>query len=114
MALSTNFGYPRIGPDRELKRATEAYWAGRLSAEELLAEAARLRLDQWAVQREAGIDHVPSNSFSLYDHVLDMAALIGAVPERYAWSAEQVDLDTYFAMARGAQGEGLDAPAMAK
>ncbi|MGH7563431.1 MAG: hypothetical protein ACREK5_03295, partial [Gemmatimonadota bacterium] len=57
MALSTNLGYPRIGPDRELKRATEAHWAGRLSAADLLAEAARLRQGQWATQRAAGIDH---------------------------------------------------------
>jgi 5-methyltetrahydropteroyltriglutamate--homocysteine methyltransferase len=112
MALATNLGYPRIGPDRELKRATEAYWAGKLPREDLLAEAARLRLDQWRRQRSAGIDHVPSNVFSLYDHVLDMAALVGAVPPRYRWSGEEVDLDTYFAMARGAQGKGLDAPAM--
>ncbi len=112
MALATNLGYPRIGPDRELKRATEAHWAGRLSADDLLAEAAGLRLDQWMTQRAAGIDHIPSNAFSLYDHVLDMAALVGAVPERYGWSGEEVDLDTYFAMARGAQRKGLDAPAM--
>ncbi|HET6341562.1 MAG TPA: 5-methyltetrahydropteroyltriglutamate--homocysteine S-methyltransferase, partial [Gemmatimonadota bacterium] len=112
MALATNLGYPRIGRDRELKRATEAYWAGKLSREDLLAEAARLRLEQWRSQRSAGIDHVPSNVFSLYDHVLDMAALVGAVPPRYRWSGEEIDLDTYFAMARGAQGKGLDAPAM--
>jgi 5-methyltetrahydropteroyltriglutamate--homocysteine methyltransferase len=112
MALATNLGYPRIGRDRELKRATEAHWAGKLSREDLLAEAARLRLEQWRRQRSTGIDHVPSNAFSLYDHVLDMAALVGAVPSRYRWRGEEVDLDTYFAMARGAQGKGLDAPAM--
>jgi 5-methyltetrahydropteroyltriglutamate--homocysteine methyltransferase len=112
MALATNLGYPRIGRDRELKRATEAYWAGKLSREDLLASAARLRLEQWESQRAAGIDHVPSNVFSLYDHVLDMTALVGAVPPRYGWSGEDVDLDTYFAMARGAQGKGLDVPAM--
>ncbi|MGH7558693.1 MAG: 5-methyltetrahydropteroyltriglutamate--homocysteine S-methyltransferase [Gemmatimonadota bacterium] len=112
MALSTNLGYPRIGPDRELKRATEAHWAGRLSVDDLLAEAAGLRLDQWAIQLAAGIDHIPSNAFSLYDHVLDMTALVGAVPVRYGWKGGEVDLDTYFAMARGAQTEGLDAPAM--
>ncbi|HKY61235.1 MAG TPA: 5-methyltetrahydropteroyltriglutamate--homocysteine S-methyltransferase [Gemmatimonadota bacterium] len=112
MALATNLGYPRIGRDRELKRATEAYWAGQISREDLLAEAARLRLEQWRRQRSAGIGHVPSNTFSLYDHVLDMAALVGAVPPRYRWSGEEVDLDTCFAMARGAQGRGLDVPAM--
>ena len=61
MALATNLGYPRIGRDRELKRATEAHWAGKLSREDLLAEAARLRLEQWRRQRSTGIDHVPSN-----------------------------------------------------
>ncbi|HET9581729.1 MAG TPA: 5-methyltetrahydropteroyltriglutamate--homocysteine S-methyltransferase [Gemmatimonadota bacterium] len=112
MALSTNLGYPRIGRDRELKRATEAYWMGKLDQEALLAEASRLRLEQWRTQHAAGIAHVPSNVFSLYDHVLDMVALVGAVPERYRWNGGEVGLDTYFAMARGAQGKGLDVPAM--
>ena len=64
------------------------------------------------MQKEAGLDHVPSNDFSLYDHVLDAAAMVGAVPERYRWRGGSVDLATTFAMARGAQSEALDVPAM--
>lgn len=113
MTMSATTGFPRIGPDRELKRALEGFWAGRLSAHELRAEAAELRARNWRLQREAGISHVPSNDFSLYDHVLDTAALLGAVPPRYGWAyGDELDLDTYFAMARGAQTRSLDATAM--
>src|SRR5436190_19096931 len=103
MALANNLGYPRIGKKRELKRALEGYWSGKLSAEELLGVAAEIRRQNWQAQRDAGIDLIPSNDFSLYDQMLDTIALVGAVPERYHWSGETVDLDAYFAMARGAQ-----------
>ena len=112
MTLTTNLGYPRIGPDRELKRATEAYWKGELGGDELLATGARLRKENWETQRAAGIDLIPCNDFSYYDHVLDTVALVGVVPARYGWKGEDVDLGTYFAMARGAQREGLDVSAM--
>jgi 5-methyltetrahydropteroyltriglutamate--homocysteine methyltransferase len=101
---STVLGYPRIGPDRELKRATEAYWAGRSSAAELHAAAAGLRRSTWLDLRDAGIDEVPSNHFSLYDHVLDTIAMVGAVPARFGHPGGPVSLDTYFAMARGSDG----------
>ena len=101
MALATNLGFPRIGPRRELKQATEAYWNGELDAAGLLAEAGRLRQLHWQMQREAGMDQVPCNDFSLYDHVLDMACTVGAVPPRYGWEEGPVPLDIYFAMARG-------------
>lgn len=112
MALAGNLGYPRIGPDRDLKRATEAYWNGRLTAPQLLSAATQLRRRAWSVQQELGIDLIPCNDFSLYDHVLDAVALVGAVPARYGWGGGAVDLDTYFAMARGAQRAGLDVGAM--
>jgi 5-methyltetrahydropteroyltriglutamate--homocysteine methyltransferase len=112
MAQATNLGYPRIGPDRELKRATEAYWKAELSLEDLLETGAKLRMQAWSLQREAGIDIIPCNDFSFYDQVLDAVATVGAVPSRYGWSGDQVGLDTYFAMARGAQREGLDVGAM--
>ncbi len=112
MTLSANLGFPRIGPSRELKAATESYWSGRSSREDLLRVAAALRADRWRIQRDAGVQHVPSNDFSFYDHVLDTIALLGAVPERYGWDGGEVDLDTYFAMARGVQREGLDVGAM--
>ena len=73
-------GFPRIGPKRELKTALEAYWAGKTDAEALLSAAAQLRGLTWARQRDLGADVVPSNDFSLYDHVLDLTAMVGAVP----------------------------------
>jgi 5-methyltetrahydropteroyltriglutamate--homocysteine methyltransferase len=112
MALASNLGYPRIGPDRGLKRATESYWKAELTAPELLRAGTQLRRQAWEVQRRIGIDLVPCNDFSLYDHVLDAMALVGAVPARYGWQGGSVDLETYFAMARGVQREGLDVAAM--
>src|SRR5688572_13768623 len=112
MALSAIVGYPRIGARRELKRATEAYWDGSGSREELDETARTLRLEAWTRMRDAGIDLIPSNTFSYYDLVLDTTAMVGAVPERYGWHGGDVDLDTYFAMARGAQTDGLDVTAM--
>jgi 5-methyltetrahydropteroyltriglutamate--homocysteine methyltransferase len=112
MVQSTILGYPRIGRDRELKRMCEAYWAGKQQADALYATAAELRRAHWDAQRVAGIDLIPGNDFSLYDHVLDAIALVGAVPERYRWHGETVDLDTYFAMARGIQRGDLDAAAL--
>ena len=108
MALSNISGFPRIGRNRELKFATEGYWRGETSAEELAATAKAIRTDNWKLMQDAAIDLIPSNDFSYYDQVLDTIALVGAVPERYGWRGEQVDLDTYFAMARGRQ----DATAM--
>ncbi|MCX7587996.1 5-methyltetrahydropteroyltriglutamate--homocysteine S-methyltransferase [Phenylobacterium sp. 58.2.17] len=98
-------GFPRIGPRRELKTALERYWSGKSDRAELLALAAELRARTWRRQAELGVDHVPSNDFSLYDHVLDTSAMVGAIPPVYGWSGGPVELDTYFAMARGAQGE---------
>src|SRR3954463_2134200 len=99
--LSSCLGHPRIGAKRELKRALEEFWAGKRSKDELLAVARELRQRHWLQMREAGIALVPSNDFSLYDHVLDTAALLGVVPERYARIEEP--LARYFAMARGLQ-----------
>jgi 5-methyltetrahydropteroyltriglutamate--homocysteine methyltransferase len=98
---ATNLGFPRIGPHRELKRALEDFWAGRIPVEELENAAASLRRQRWSRQRALGLDHIPSNDFSLYDHVLDTAAMVGAVPDRYRADSGEVDLDAYFAMARG-------------
>src|SRR4029453_7454179 len=98
---STISGFPRIGDRRELKTATEGYWAGRVPAEELEATARELRRQAWTFLRDAGVGQVPSNHFSLYDQVLDTCVLVGAVPERHRPTGPAVDLDTYFAMARG-------------
>lgn len=112
MALSANLGFPRIGAKRELKKTVEAYWKGNLSKENLEQTAKEIRAKNWHYQKDAGIDHIPGNDFSLYDQVLDMIALVGAVPDRYKHSGGNVSLDTYFAMARGAQTQTLDVKAM--
>ncbi|OBF59426.1 5-methyltetrahydropteroyltriglutamate--homocysteine S-methyltransferase [Mycobacterium sp. 852002-53434_SCH5985345] len=96
---ATVTGSPRIGPKRELKRATEGYWAGRTSRSELESVAATLRRDMWTGLAAAGLDSVPVNTFSYYDQMLDTAVLLGALPARAAQVAD--DLDRYFAAARG-------------
>jgi len=103
MALACNLGFPRIGAERELKRAVEGYWRGNVYPEELQATAAELRRRHWLLQRDAGIEHIPANDFSLYDHVLDTVAMLGAVPKRFGWRGKSVDAATYFAMARGTE-----------
>lgn len=113
MVVAANLGFPRIGAKRELKKAVEAYWKGESSAEALQAEAKAIREFNWKMQKNAGIAQIPSNDFSFYDDKgLDMIALLGAVPTRYQHAGGNVSLDTYFAMARGAQGKGLDVKAM--
>jgi 5-methyltetrahydropteroyltriglutamate--homocysteine methyltransferase len=112
MALSNVSGFPRIGRNRELKFATEGYWRGETSADELAATAKAIRVENWKLMQDAGIDLIPSNDFSCYDQVLDTVALVGAVPERYGHGGGNVDLDTYFAMARGRQSDGVDVTAM--
>ena len=112
MVHSNVSGFPRIGDRRELKAATERYWNGEASEDELGQVASDIRRRNWTFMRDAGVDLVPSNDFSLYDQVLDAVALVGAVPPRYGVAPGPVDLDTYFAMARGTQSAGLDATAM--
>ena len=112
MPIAHNLGFPPLGAARELKRATEGYWSGKVPYEELLRAGAELRARHWRLQRDLGVDLLPSNDFSFYDRMLDTCALVGAVPERYGWTGERVDLATYFAMARGSQGTGRDVTAM--
>ena len=99
-----NLGFPRIGPRRELKTALEAYWAGTIDAETLRERSEGLKGAAWTRQRAAGVSHIPSNDFSLYDHVLDTSVMVGAIPPAYGWTGGPVGLDAYFAMARGAKG----------
>ncbi|MEU1205317.1 5-methyltetrahydropteroyltriglutamate--homocysteine S-methyltransferase [Nocardia sp. NPDC005825] len=96
---ATVLGLPRIGPNRELKRAIESYWAGRLDAAGLHQVAKELRTEQLTAARDAGLDSVPVGTFSYYDQVLDTAVLLGALPERVAGITDE--LDRYFAAARG-------------
>ena len=113
MSVPGNLGFPRIGRRRELKFALEDYWAGRSDEAALQAKAAELRAAHWDLQQGKGIAHLPSNDFSLYDHVLDTAAMLGAIPPGYGWEGGPVPLDTYFALARGTKS-GLTALEMTK
>lgn len=106
-------GYPRIGSNRELKKACEQYWSGKITLDELLDVGKNIRQNNWKLQQEAGIDLIPCNDFSFYDQVLDMTLTLGAIPERYEEIAlKKSETDLYFAMARGFQKEGLDITAM--
>jgi 5-methyltetrahydropteroyltriglutamate--homocysteine methyltransferase len=109
--ITHNLGYPRIGSKRELKRASEQYWAGTITKEELALVSRQIRTQNWKIQQNAGIELIPSNDFSLYDHVLDTSLMLGAIPERYHVLIDgksSKELDIYFAMARGVQKEGVD------
>ena len=105
-------GYPRIGSLRELKFASEKYFRGEVSVSELQNTAKELRFANLDLQRKSGLDFIPSNDFSFYDNVLDTAFLLNAIPERYR-KLDLSELETYFAMARGYQGEKGDVKAFA-
>lgn len=108
-------GYPRIGSNRELKKACEQYWTGKIVLDELLKTGKEICKQNWNIQKEARIDLIPCNDFSFYDQVLDLSLTLGAIPKRYnpiAEDATKSELDLYFAMARGYQKEGLDITAM--
>ena len=108
MTIASNLGFPRIGHRRELKFALEKFWASEIDEAGLHAQAAALRARHWRLQAGSGISHVPSNDFSLYDHVLDTACMLGAIPEGYGWSDGPVSTATYFALARGARGSAAE------
>ncbi|MXM64462.1 5-methyltetrahydropteroyltriglutamate--homocysteine S-methyltransferase [Streptomyces sp. HUCO-GS316] len=100
-ARATVYGYPRQGQGRELKKAIEGYWKGRVTADALRATAAGLRRTAWRQLADAGIDEVPTGDFSYYDHVLDTTVMVGAIPARHRDAVAADPLDGYFAMARG-------------
>src|SRR6478609_4294003 len=107
--LTHNLGYPRIGSQRELKKACESYWAGKSTLKSLRQVGKNIRQQNWETQKQLGIDLVPSNDFSFYDQVLDMSMMVNAIPERYhnvILNSRNTELDLYFAMARGYQKEG--------
>jgi 5-methyltetrahydropteroyltriglutamate--homocysteine methyltransferase len=114
--LTQNLGYPRIGSQRQLKKACEQYWAGKIDLGELNGVARQIKEENWRTQMDAGIDLIPCNDFSFYDQVLDTSLLLGVIPYRYSPVLSQVksntEIDLYFAMARGYQKDGLDITAM--
>ncbi|PKI83123.1 5-methyltetrahydropteroyltriglutamate--homocysteine S-methyltransferase [Malassezia vespertilionis] len=109
-STSAVLGFPRIGPHREMKKALEAYWSDKISSDDLLKIAKEQRLNSYEIIKSKGVDFVPSGTFSFYDHVLDTSNTFGIIPEAYAKSGLS-PLDTYFAMARGHQKNGVDLPA---
>ncbi|MDB5005030.1 MAG: 5-methyltetrahydropteroyltriglutamate--homocysteine S-methyltransferase [Mucilaginibacter sp.] len=114
--LKNNLGYPRVGANRELKKASEQYWSGKTGKQELFAAARAIREQNWRLQQEAGIDLIPCNDFSYYDQVLDTSLMLGVIPQRYTQvlskNPDNSEIDLYFAMARGYQKDGLDITAM--
>lgn len=111
--LTQNLGYPRIGAKRELKKACENYWAGKISQQELLHAGKLEREKNWKVQHDAGIDIIPCNDFSFYDHMQDMSLTVGAIPERFSPLKNTLsETDLYFAMCRGYQNDTHDVVAM--
>jgi 5-methyltetrahydropteroyltriglutamate--homocysteine methyltransferase len=104
MTIGSNLGFPRIGRRRELKIALDRFWAGTLDEAGLVSEAARLRAVHWRLQVGLGVGHVPCGDASLYDHVLDTACMLGAIPAGYGWHEGPVSLATYFVLARGSRG----------
>ncbi len=101
MAVAHSLGFPRVGADRELKKALEAYWKGDLSEAELRQVGRELRAAHWQLQANAGIELLPAGDFAWYDQVLTHSLMFGVVPERFRPADGQPTLDTLFAMARG-------------
>ncbi len=106
MVIASNLGFPRIGNHRQLKQITEKYWSGKASLNELIDTGKTLRAKTWQLQKDAGIEQIPSNDFSFYDHILDAAIIFGIIPEHYLKIAAgntnlSNNLDIYFHLARG-------------
>jgi len=99
---ATILGFPRIGANRELKKATEAFWAGKIDEKSFLATAKQLRIDHWKAQKAQGVDVVAAGDFSFYDQVLDHAVMFNVIPNRYE-GYDLTPLEMYFAMGRGLQ-----------
>ena len=101
MSTLHNLGFPRIGVDRELKKITEAFWQQKATEKALRKTSQDLRERHWKLQADAGMDLIPVGDFSNYDQILDMSCLLGVIPERFKFNDDEVDLKTYFSLARG-------------
>jgi len=112
MTITHNLGFPRIGAQRELKKAQEAYWAGKATRDELEQAGRELRTRHWQVQQNAGINLIPVGDFAWYDQILEWTTTLGVVPPRFQQDpAQPVSLDTLFRMARGRAPTGEPAAA---
>ena len=94
-------GYPRIGAQRELKHALEAFWNSNRGGESLQEAGRNLRASNWTAQEAAGLGFITAGDFSFYDHMLDHAVLLGCVPSRFGFATGRLELEDYFALARG-------------
>jgi 5-methyltetrahydropteroyltriglutamate--homocysteine methyltransferase len=100
--VSTAIGYPYIGDNREWKRCVESFWKGAISEEQFILEMKTIRLNNLKRQQSLGLELLTVGDFTFYDRMLDLATMFGLVPARYEWTGKEVDLTTYYAMARGA------------
>ncbi len=107
-------GFPRIGARRELKKALEDYWSGAISSQQLLSVSHSLKEANWKIQSDSGLFYVTTGDFSLYDHVLDITATLGAVPDRFGALSPDNFLEIYFRMARGDADNNITAMEMTK
>ncbi|CAL4042047.1 5-methyltetrahydropteroyltriglutamate--homocysteine methyltransferase [Buchnera aphidicola (Anoecia corni)] len=98
-------GFPRIGTNRELKKAQEKYWSNKFTKEQLFTEGKKIRINNWKKQAELGIDLIPVGDFSWYDHVLNTTMLLGNIPERFKKDSHTIDIDTIFKIAKGYQSK---------
>lgn len=98
---TSNLGYPRIGENREWKKLLEAFWSEQITEEIFIDEMKQLRLNHIRKQQNKNIDLIPVGDFTYYDHMLDISAMLGLVPDRYLYTGGEVSLSTYYAMARG-------------
>ena len=112
MILSSNLGYPRIGSNRELKWLLESFWKKEINEDYLFKKISEIKKSNWIKQKKSGINYIPSNDFSLYDHVLDMCLTLNVIPDRFNKLKKENILDLYFAMARGYQNGKIDLKAM--
>ena len=113
MIKSSSLGYPRIGSNRELKWLLEAFWKKKINEQVLFEKISTIKKANWIKQKNSGLQHIPSNDFSLYDHVLDICLTVDAIPDRYKKLKNNKNrLDLYFAMARGYQNGKIDIKAM--
>lgn len=109
-----SLGLPRIGKNRELKRALESYWKGNISEDELERQGRNIRMENWQLQKQNGLDMVNVGDFSFYDHVLDTSFLLGHLPRRFENATVSSELDRYFGVARGLTGQHIEPSAMTK
>jgi 5-methyltetrahydropteroyltriglutamate--homocysteine methyltransferase len=100
--VSTTIGYPYIGDNRKWKRCVESFWKGEIAEEKFILEMKTNRLNILKRQQSLGLELLTVGDFTFYDRMLDLATMFGLVPARYEWTGEEVDLTTYYAMARGA------------